>query len=211
MSGLCKASIGAVAPYAAWMAMMLALPPTPVCYAIRTFACLALLVFLSVRWYGTPRADSRSLAWGLAAGLTVLAVWVFPERWEWYRRFCTIGDGGTVEIDGSAAYLKAIRLFGSAFVIAPAEELFFRSFLYRWIRDRNWTSVPLREFDMGAFLWSTALFALEHDRILVGAIAGAIYALVAIRVNLAAAIVAHATTNLALGVYVLASGNWTFW
>jgi membrane protease YdiL (CAAX protease family) len=56
-----------------------------------------------------------------------------------------------------------------------------------------------------------ALFAIEHDRYVVGAIAGAIYGLLAIRKGLSAAIVAHMTTNFILGIYVIFSGEWQYW
>jgi CAAX prenyl protease-like protein len=104
-----------------------------------------------------------------------------------------------------------VRLAGSAFVIALAEELFFRSFLYRWLQNRAWTTVSPRAFDPNAFLWMVALFALEHDRWLAGAMAGALYGLVYLRKGLAAAVLAHMVTNLGLGLYVIWRGEWGFW
>ena len=89
----------------------------------------------------------------------------------------------------------AVRLVGSAFVISVAEELFFR----KWL------------IGFAGFAWMVALFAVEHDRWLVGAIAGAIYGALCLRRGLFAAIVAHATTNLVLGLWVLRTGQWQFW
>jgi CAAX prenyl protease-like protein len=91
--------------------------------------------------------------------------------------------------------LKLVRLAGSALVISVAEEMFFRKWLLKY----------------AGFWWMVALFALEHDRYLVGAIAGVIYGYVAIRKGLCAAITAHVLTNLLLGLYVLQTGNWRFW
>ena len=56
-----------------------------------------------------------------------------------------------------------------------------------------------------------ALFSVEHDRWLVGAFAGAMYGWLAVRKGILSAIIAHVTTNLALGIYVLETGNWQFW
>jgi CAAX prenyl protease-like protein len=56
-----------------------------------------------------------------------------------------------------------------------------------------------------------ALFAVEHDRPLVAAIAGAVYGLIALRQSVAAAIIAHAVTNLLLGLWVIYRGDWAFW
>ena len=139
----------------------------------------------------------RDLACGVAAGLAVFVVWVAPEQfdWPWYRRLCILGEGGTAAVAEAATWAVAVRLLGSAFVISVAEELFFR----RWL------------LGFAGFGWMVALFAVEHDRWLVGAVAGAVYGLLAIRRGLASAIVAHATTNLVLGLWVLWFGQWQFW
>ena len=56
-----------------------------------------------------------------------------------------------------------------------------------------------------------ALFAVEHDRWLVAAICGIAYGALYLRRGLGAAIVAHVTTNLVLGLWVLKTGQWQFW
>jgi membrane protease YdiL (CAAX protease family) len=88
-----------------------------------------------------------------------------------------------------------VRIFGSAFVIAAAEEMFFR----RWL------------VDFAGFWWMVALFAIEHDRWAVGAAAGAVYGLLALKKGLGSAIVAHVVTNLVLGLWVVFRGYWQFW
>ena len=208
-----------VAPYLAWMALMAVLPATAPCYAVRTAVAAALLAAYAVLLRVRPSTSSllRAAVPGVVAGLAVFALWVLPERFEIYRRLFIIGEAAS---EGASPYdpatcgwaLTAVRLVGSAFVIAPAEELFFRNFLYRWLqKGGDWTASSLRRFDLSAFLWTVALFALEHDRYLAGAMAGAVYGALAIRKGLGAAIVAHVTTNLVLAVYVIASGNWAFW
>jgi CAAX prenyl protease-like protein len=108
--------------------------------------------------------------------------------------------------------LAFARLLGSAFVIAPAEELFFRGFLYRWIQGRNWRAIDISKFDAHSFWIVVAVFAFEHDRWLMGAVAGIAYGLLAIKCGgLRAAIVAHITTNLLLGIYVLVFSRYGFW
>ena len=130
-------------------------------------------------------------------GLLVFLVWILPEQfdWAWYRRWCIVGEGGTRAVAEAGAALIALRLVGSAFVISVAEELFFR----KWL------------IGFAGFGWTVALFAVEHDRWLVGAAAGVVYGLLYVRRGLLAAVVAHATTNLALGLWVLATGQWRFW
>jgi len=185
-----------IAPFATWMALMCILPSEPRAYAVRTAATLAALVW-SWRRLGHPGvALKRALAWGAPVGLLVLLLWVAPEKvFAWYRRYCMYGYTANAPVDTSAWTWKAVRLFGSAFVISVAEELFFRRWLLRY----------------AGFAWMVALFAVEHNRWLAAAITGAIYGWLALRRGLGAAIVAHVVTNLALGAYVLATGDWIFW
>ena len=209
-----KGAFWLIAPYAAWMALMAALPATASAYAIRT-GVVAVMIGWMLRgerrklllgephreYAVSPRSDFRSLASsllpGLIAGILVFAIWIGPEQfdWAWYRKWCIIGEGGTQAVAEASAVMIAIRLIGSAFVISVAEELFFR----KWL------------ISFAGFWWMVALFAVEHDRWLVGAIAGATYGLLYLRKGLGAAIVAHATTNLVLGLWVLKTGQWQFW
>ncbi|MBQ3290405.1 MAG: hypothetical protein IJH50_13470 [Kiritimatiellae bacterium] len=187
-----------IAPYAAWMVLMVALPATASGYAVRSAATAALLVPTLYAWVaGGCRGILKSLKWGVPVGLAVFAVWILPEQfgWELYRRFFIVGEGGTQSIAETGTVLLAVRLAGSAFVIAVAEELFFR----RWLMD------------FAGFWWMVGLFAVEHDRWLVGAVAGVAYGLLCLRRGLGAAIVAHVTTNLVLGLWVIHTGQWQFW
>ena len=199
------------------MGLMLVLPSTAWAYSARAAtAGVGLLAFFFM--VAERKAPSLgSVIWGLAAGLGVCLLWVWPESFAFYRRFFIIG--GDAQPGAPSPYDPAVcgwaltiaKLAGSAFIIAPAEELFFRSFLYRWIQGGDTNGARIDRFDIGAFIWTVGLFALEHDRYLAGAMAGVIYGLLAIRKGLASAIVAHVVTNLALGLYVIVYGEWTFW
>lgn len=186
-----------IAPFALWMVLMALLPPTPAMYVVRVAAVAALVLALALRgrWYARVRFSAGALVWGVAAGLAVFAIWVGPESCAWYRKFGVLGEGGTAGIAAAPAVMKAIRLVGSATVIALAEELFFRRWLMRW----------------AGFGWMVALFAIEHDRYLVAAVAGVVYGLLARRRGIFAAVVAHGVTNLVLGLYVLKTGAWQLW
>ena len=190
-----------IAPYAAWMVLMAALPATATAYAFRTAVVAAMLAAgaskVSSHLKSSVSRLKSSLLPGLLVGLAVFLIWILPEQFDvsFYRRFCIIGEGGTQAVAEAGAAMIAIRLIGSAFVISVAEELFFR----RWL------------ISFAGFWWMVALFAIEHDRWVVGAIAGAVYGLLYLRRGLLAAIVAHATTNLILGLWVLKTGQWQFW
>ena len=108
--------------------------------------------------------------------------------------------------------LVTLKLLGSAGVIAVIEEYFFRGFLYRWIRGSRLPMAAPISFDAAAFWSVVALFGLEHDRWLAGLAAGIVYGGLAVRTGrIAPAVVAHVTTNLLLGLYVIVSGQYGFW
>ena len=208
-----------IAPFATWMVLMTVLPATAPAYAIRTVATAAMLAVAAGRWQGPETLDERrepslpshvssplkslvfrlksSLLPGVAVGLAVFAMWVLPEQFDipFYRRFCIIGEGGTQAVAEASTLMIVFRLVGSAFVISVAEELFFR----KWL------------IGFAGFWPMVALFAVEHDRWLVAALCGIIYGALYLRRGLGAACVAHATTNLVLGFWVLLTGQWQFW
>ena len=205
-----------IAPYLAWMALMLVLPSTAWAYAARSAVVGILLIVFFALGAKRKMPSLSSVAWGVGGGLLVCLLWIWPENFEVYRKLFILGE---VAPSSPSPYDPAVcgwaltiaKLIGSAFVIAPAEELFFRSFLYRWIQGGDASGARIDRFDLTAFLWTVALFALEHNRYLAGAMAGAIYGLLAIRKSLAAAIIAHIVTNLALAIYVIRLSAWSFW
>ncbi len=207
-----KRSVALVAPYAAWMALMVTLPATAWAYAVRGAVTAALLIaFLPTNreprttsheprtTNHEPRTTNHALS--VLAGLLVFVVWIAPELWlgsfpgvPAAAPLSAADSPYSPEVCGWA--LTLAKLAASAFVISAAEELFFR----RWL------------VDFAGFWWMVALFAVEHgDRWAVGAVAGVVYGLVARRFGLFAAIVAHAVTNLALGLLVVFADHWEFW
>ncbi len=108
--------------------------------------------------------------------------------------------------------LTIAKLIGSAFVISAAEEWFFRGFLYRWLRKGDFLSIDPARYDAQSFWIVVLVFGLEHDRWLAGMMAGAVYGWIVLRTGrIGPAIVAHAITNLALGIYVILSRQYGFW
>ena len=212
-----KRSVSLVAPYAAWMALMVALPATAWAYAVRGAVTAALFLAAlptllrqapnlvnPVDPVSTPAANheprSTKAAFSVLAGLLVFVIWIAPEIWfgslpgiPAAAPLAAADSPYSPEVCGWA--LTIAKLAASAFVISIAEELFFR----RWL------------VDFAGFWWMVGLFAIEHDRWLVAAICGMAYGALSLRRGLAAAIVAHATTNLVLGLWVIRTGQWQFW
>ena len=104
------------------------------------------------------------------------------------------------------------RIAGSAFVVPPLEEVFYRSFLYRYIASQNFLSVPLNRFLPLPFFATAIIFGFSHNEWLAGIICGAAYQWLVLRKNrLGDAMTAHAITNFLLGVWVVWQGAWHFW
>jgi len=104
------------------------------------------------------------------------------------------------------------RILGSTFVVPPLEEVFYRSFLYRYIADQNFLAVPLNKFLPWPFLATVAVFGFSHNEWLAGILCGAAYQWLVVRKNrLGDAMTAHAITNFLLGVWIVWKGAWHFW
>ncbi len=148
----------------------------------------------------------------IAVGIGIFFLWIaFSSGWP------TFGtpSGGFVPLrsDGSIDWLLAgLRLFGLALVVPVMEELFWRSFVMRRIDRADFLRLDPRRASLAAFALSSALFALEHSQWFAGLLAGAGYAWLYMRSrSLLIPIVSHATTNATLGIWILATGSWTFW
>ncbi|MCF6179332.1 MAG: CAAX prenyl protease-related protein [Geopsychrobacter sp.] len=104
------------------------------------------------------------------------------------------------------------RVAGAALMVPVMEELFWRSFLLRYIIDSDFTKISVGQFSWTSFLIGAGLFGLEHHFIIAGIMAGLAYALLLYKTrSIAQCILAHAVTNFALGIYVLQTGKWYFW
>ena len=104
------------------------------------------------------------------------------------------------------------RILGSTFVVPPLEEVFYRSFLYRYIARPDFLAVPLNQFLPWPFLVTAVLFGFSHNEWLAGILCGAAYQWLVIRKGrLGDAMTAHAITNCLLGVWIVWRSAWHFW
>jgi CAAX prenyl protease-like protein len=92
------------------------------------------------------------------------------------------------------------------------EEIFWRSFLLRYLTNPDFQRLKVGTFSASALWVMVAASALAHPEWLVAAAASLAYAFWLRRTgSLFGVIVAHATTNAALGGYVLVTGDWQYW
>jgi CAAX prenyl protease-like protein len=104
------------------------------------------------------------------------------------------------------------RIVGSTLIVPPLEEVFYRSFLYRYVARVDFLSVPMNQFLPVPFLVTVLAFGFSHDEWLAGILCAVAYQWLVLRKNrLGDAMTAHAITNLLLGVWVVWKGAWNFW
>jgi len=161
---------------------------------------------------GVP-SDVKPHWWLLAigCGLAVFVVWVhFDDGWAMLGRiegFDPTGADGEIHLG-----LAGLRLAESVLVVPVMEELFWRSFLLRWLDSREFTAADPRRASLRAFALTAVLFASEHTLWFAGLIAGLLYNWLYTRTrNLWVPIASHAITNGALGIWILTTGNWRLW
>jgi CAAX prenyl protease-like protein len=108
----------------------------------------------------------------------------------------------------------AVRLIGAALVVPFMEELFWRDFCWRSIIAPNdFKLARVGEWDVKAFLIVAVIFTFVHGNWWLTAFvwAAMIGGLLVYTRSLGACIIAHGTTNLLLGLYVLYTKQWFFW
>ncbi|MDY6973045.1 MAG: CAAX prenyl protease-related protein [Thermodesulfobacteriota bacterium] len=161
----------------------------------------------------SPKLSFSECLVAVFAGVLVLVIWIVPEGYLPQIGQDSSFDPYAFGWSQKATYcLIAVRMTGAALVVPVMEELFWRSFLLRYLIDADFRKVPLGAFSWYSFLCVALLFGLEHHRIIVGIIAGVIYNLLLIhQKKLRGCILAHGITNLGLGIYVLLTESWMFW
>jgi len=111
-----------------------------------------------------------------------------------------------------AVFFIAVRAAGSSLVVPPLEEVFYRSFLYRYLIKSDFLKIPLERFQWRAFLVAGLVFGLGHYEWLPGILCAFAYqGLVCRKDRLGDAITAHAITNFLLAIWVVSRDAYYFW
>ncbi len=180
-------------------------------YPLQTLACGAALV-----WYWRSYAFGRG-GWlaGVAGGLLALALWISPQAFLGSPARLD-GFDPTVFSGSPALYwLTVLARFARLVVVVPlVEEIFWRGFLMRYLIREDFSSVAFGTFRPLSFFGVAGLFMLVHTTPDWPAafLTGLIYNGLAVWTkSLSACVIAHAVTNLLLGVYIMATGQWGFW
>jgi uncharacterized protein len=154
----------------------------------------------------------REIVLAVALGLVVFGLVITLDA-PWMRLGEASAGFRPVDAGGAMIWpLVVVRWVGAALLVPVMEELFWRSFLMRWIEAPKFEGVDPRRVGLRAVVLSTFVFTLAHTLWLSAVAAGLVYAWLYRRTGrLWSPVIAHAVTNGALGAWVVATGDWGFW
>lgn len=158
------------------------------------------------------RPTLKETALALAVGALVFWLWITLDA-PWMRLGEPSAQFRPVDAQGDVIWLwVAVRMAGAALVVPVMEELFWRSYLMRWIEQPQFETVVPRQVGLKAVVLSTFVFVLAHTLWLAAVVAGLAYAWLYVRTGkLWVPVMAHAVTNALLGGWVVLTGNWAYW
>ena len=189
----------------------------PAAYAARVVVVGAMLILLR-RHYTKIRWNHWWL--GVIVGVVGIFQWVgmqilLEKHFEFFRPGPNVFNPDLFFTDaGTRIAFECVRLIGAVIVVPFMEELFWRDYCWRSIIAPNdFKLARVGEWDWKAFVIVPLIFAVVHGNWWLTAIGWAfmIGGLLAYTKSLGACIVAHATTNLLLGAWVLYSRQWSLW
>jgi CAAX prenyl protease-like protein len=196
-------------------------------YAARTFICGGLVIWL---WKRFEKVRWTHLGLGTLIGIVGTVQWIGMEC-GLMALFGTQGFNiGPIQLvsdiseardypgmfqDPTWLYLfLVVRLFGPVLVVPVLEELFWRDWGWRTIAAPNdFSMIPVGEYERNAFWLLPVFFAFVHVQFITAIVWSLLIAWLLVRTrSIGACIVAHAVTNLLLGLWVLATwkfpGSW---
>lgn len=185
-------------------------------YGARAVTVGFLLIFFwkhYVELHNGSGVSIKNAAIAMATGMLVFVLWInLDAPWATISQPAITFDPTSSQSPGLDWTLIFFRLLGMAIVVPVMEELFWRSYLLRRVDAYDFLARDPRKSGIFAILICSAVFASEHNQWFAGLIAGLIYTAVYMHGrNLWLPIISHATTNAALGWWILATGQWQFW
>jgi uncharacterized protein len=205
-------------PFALFMLVLAVRGSLPPALSQWLYALQAGLAAATMLWFwreyselgGARALNLAATGWALCVGAVVFVLWIHLDV-----PVLRLGGAEAVpppQLDGVPDWRwVGLRLLGAAVIVPLMEELFWRSFVMRWLEARDFLRVAASSVSWRSVLISALVFGLEHHLWFAGLLAGVAYAWLYRRFGLWAAILSHGLTNLLLGLWVLHSGQWQFW
>ena len=168
-------------------------------------------------WFWLDDEWHRASGFWFALGVAILVflLWISPQAFLGFSPRAA-GFNPEVWVIGSGAYWATVlfRFLRLVVVVPLVEEIFWRGFLLRYLIDEKFTEVPFGKFSWLSFSAVTLAFTFAHSSAdwPAAALTGILYNVVAYRTrSLSACVLAHAITNLLLGLWIMQTKQWGFW
>jgi CAAX prenyl protease-like protein len=193
----------------------------PLVYSLKIALTVVAMIYVGPG-YGDYRAAPH---WklSLAVGLIGAAIWIglaAAQHWlieksavNWLKSFgqrSAFNPLDELSPRPLALIFLAVRFFGLVLVVPTIEEFFLRGFAMRFAVAEKWWEVPIGSITAAAAVVGTILPVLMHPQEAMAAFVWfSMITWLMIRTrSVWSCILAHAITNLTMGIYVLASGQW---
>jgi hypothetical protein len=211
-----------VAPFAIFLLFLAIFPRLPIPPTWEAPLRVLLLAAVCIACW-PPEISVWPKHWlaSIGVGIAVFFLWIAPDVLiPGYRQHALFSNDVLGHLHSSIApgelhnpWILGWRTARAALIVPVLEELFWRAWLMRWLINPKFQQVRLGAYTPFAFWVTAILFASEHGPYWdVGLITGVIYNLWMIRTrSVADCILMHATTNLVLSLYVIATAQWQYW
>ncbi len=199
----------------------------PLLYTLKIALTAAVVVFVLPGYQQFP---CRVGPLAVVGGVGGCGVWVGLCRLQLEQQFLapllkTLKLDGLISLGTRSAYnpleqlaarpalawgFLAVRFFGLVVVVALIEEFFLRGFLMRFVASDRWAEAPIGQANRAAIIAATVVPMLMHPaEMLAAAVWFSMVTWLLLRTrNIWDCVVAHAITNLLLGIYVVWTGEW---
>jgi CAAX prenyl protease-like protein len=195
----------------------------PIVYTCKLALTIVAIAFV---FPGYRQFPWRLTAWGPVAGIVGAGIWIAlaewqVERWvlnqigfdalEAYGRRPAFNPLVELKHNAALAYgFLAIRFLGLAAIVPLIEEMFLRGFLMRFFVRNDWWNVPIGVVNRAAIAAGTIVPMLLHPgELLAAAVWFSMITWLMVKTkNIWDCVIAHAITNLLLGIYVVYFDRW---
>ncbi len=194
----------------------------PIVYLAKILLTVAAMVLV---WPGYRQFPLRVTLLGVLVGLVGAAAWIgLAELQLEQRLLAPLGVDQLIDLGRRSAFnpmeridnefwagvFLAVRLLGLAAVVPVIEEFFLRGFVMRFLVDAQWWEVPIGKVNRTAVIAGTLVPMLAHPaELFAAAVWFSMVTWLMLRTkSLWDCVAAHAVTNLVLGIWVIATGDW---
>lgn len=178
-------------------------------YAPRV-VCAAALLWIYRSYYA--EFELRPTWQAPVIGVAVFVLWLLLWPGADPKSAAELKQGIAALAPGARLTWIFFRVFGSVVITPIVEELAFRGYVQRRLIHSDFTEVSLRQVSLLSVGGSALLFGGLHQAWVAGTLAGLAYSFACYRrARLIDGMVAHATTNALIAIWVLSWDRWDLW